>query len=228
MRLTRTIPYWTMTVLSVAVGLYALTYLVLREAMFPESIAESLSARPWGIYPHALFGGIALLLGPLQFHPRVQRRAALHRRIGLTYVTMAMLVGAVGVYMAVFSYGGIVTHLGFGFLGALTLLTTSAALRYAKAGDYRKHREWVMRSFAMIFAAPTQRLWLITLMVANQGDFDFAYPWSSWLCWVVNLAVAEWLIARDRKRPLMFGGAPLASRGRADLLAAPSRVEMPI
>ena len=51
----------------------------------------------------------------------------------------------------------------FGACMRQTVMTTAAALRYAKIGDYRKHREWVIRSFAMIFAAPTLRIWLGSL-----------------------------------------------------------------
>jgi uncharacterized membrane protein len=201
--------WWVVTVFAALVALYGLSYLLFRDRMFPEQLADSFNARPWGIFPHVLFGGLALLIGPFQFHPRVQTRTSLHRKLGLAYVTVAFLAGAAGFYMAIYSYGGWPTHGGFGLLGLGTMLATAMAFRYAKAGDFRHHREWVIRSFAFIFAAPTQRLWLGIGLAGTQGNFDVAYPWSSWLCWVLNLMVAEWFIRTTRREPLRFAGAEM-------------------
>jgi uncharacterized membrane protein len=201
--------WWVVTLIAALVGIYALSYLVFRDRMFPPDLADSFNARPWGIFPHAFLGGLALLIGPFQFHPAVQTRASVHRKMGLTYIIVAFLTGVAGLYMAFYSYGGWPTHGGFGLLAIGTLMSTATALRYAKAGNFRKHREWVIRSFAFIFAAPTQRLWLGILLGVTQGNFDVAYPWSSWLCWVINLMVAEWFIASTRREPLMFAGSEM-------------------
>ncbi|HEX2121764.1 MAG TPA: DUF2306 domain-containing protein, partial [Thermoanaerobaculia bacterium] len=109
--------WWTVAVLGTMIALYALAYLVFRDRMFPPPLAESLRARPWGIYPHAFFGAIALALGPLQFRRGILlKRRALHRNLGRVYVAAAVLTGVVGAYMAWFAYGGPVSRLGFGGL----------------------------------------------------------------------------------------------------------------
>jgi hypothetical protein len=57
--------------------------------------------------------------------------------------------------------------------------------------DIAAHRVWVLRSYALIFAAVTLRLELPLLAVAF-GDFLPAYRTVAWLCWVPNLLWTEW------------------------------------
>ena len=114
-------------------------------------------------------------------------------------------------YLAVYSFGGIITHFGFGLLGFGVLVTTLVAFRKVLFGKYAEHREWMIRSYALMFAAPMLRLWLPLLIIAYQGQFRPAYLWVSWLCWVPNIIFAEWYIRRSRKREVTFGGAPLPS-----------------
>jgi uncharacterized membrane protein len=191
-----------MVVFSFLIAFYALSFHVRREAAFPPDLRESFSARPWGIYTHVLFGGIALLVGPFQFRRGIlARRRALHRNLGKVYLVAATLTGIGGIYMAAYSFGGMNTHFGFGILGALTAASTLIAYKYIRAFDVKHHREWMIRSFALIFAAVTLRIWLPLLIVYYKGDFPPAYAIVAWLCWVPNLLLAEWWIRRTRTRP---------------------------
>lgn len=193
--------WWLMSVLAALVALYGLAYFVRGERMFVGELADSFRARPWGIYTHVLFAAIALATGPLQFHRGLlARRRALHRNLGKVYVVSALAGGGVsGLYMAAYSFGGWITHLGFGALAALTLVTTAVAYLKIRAREVSAHREWMIRSFALIFAAVTLRLWLPLLIVAHGGEFAPAYLWVSWLAWAPNLALAEWHIRRSRR-----------------------------
>src|SRR5688500_4570254 len=136
--------WWTVVVLSWIIVGYGAMYLVLRERIFPPDLADSFKARPWGIYPHVIVGMIGLAIGPLQFHPRVQANTKLHRTLGTVYVCIGMLVGIVGMYMAAYSFGGMVTHFGFGLLGLGTLVTTIVAYRKVLSQKYAEHREWMI------------------------------------------------------------------------------------
>lgn len=89
--------WWVVLLLAVPVSIYALAYVGVGEPMFPPELAASFSARPWGIYPHAFFGAIAVLGGPFQFRNDVlRRRRTLHRRLGTLYVVCCLVVGSVG------------------------------------------------------------------------------------------------------------------------------------
>ena len=114
---------------------YALAYVILGERVYPSNLAASFLARPWGIYPHALFGSLALGLGALQFNRwLIIRHRPVHRVVGTVYVIAATVVGLAGLYMSVYSFGGLVTHIGFGTLAVLLLWTTARAYFAARYG----------------------------------------------------------------------------------------------
>jgi hypothetical protein len=110
--------WWVLVILAVPIALYAVRYLVLGEMIYPPNLVESFRARPWGILPHVAVGSIALLIGPLQFHPGLRtRRPRVHRSLGKVYVIAGSVTGVVGTYMAVYSYGGWTTPLLIGLFG---------------------------------------------------------------------------------------------------------------
>ena len=98
--------------------------------------------------------------------------------------------------MSLFAHGGLINVLGFGMLAILWLATGAMAYVTIRRGDVQTHRRWMIRNFALTFAAVTLRLWLPLLAVAFQ-DFDRGYQMVSWLAWVPNLLAAEWLLRRQ-------------------------------
>jgi uncharacterized membrane protein len=199
-----------MTVLAFAIAGYALSFFVRGENAFPPSLRVSFNARLFGIYSHVLFGGIALALGPFQFRRALLlRNRPLHRRLGLIFVIASALTGISGMYMAVYSHNGIGTHLGFGVLGFLTLVTALKPYFHIRAREVAPHREWMIRNYALLFAAVTLRIELPFLAIGFQA-FEPAYAIVSWLCWVPNILVAEWYIRRSR--PRIVADLPVHSR----------------
>ena len=189
--------WWAVAVLAGLIALYGLAYVVVGPPMYPPNLAESFRARPWGIYPHAFFGVLALATGAAQFHPGLLvRRRALHRALGTVYVASCLLLGVAGLYMSAYAAAGAVARVGFGLLAALLLVSTAVAYRAARRRDIRTHRAWMLRSYALIFAAVTLRVELPLLIIAHGGAFDPAYRIVAWLCWVPNLAWAEWRVRR--------------------------------
>lgn len=190
---------WVLLALfALAMALYALRIPLVGERAFGELLADSFRARPWGIYPHAVFGALAIGLGPLQFLPAVRRRRPLHRAIGRVWVVASLVVGAVGLAMGLYAHGGALAQTGFVGMGLGTLVATLLAVRHVRAGRIARHRAWMTRAYAMIFSAVTFRLWLPVLVPLFGGDFDAAYGASAWLSWAGNLAVAEGLLRSRR------------------------------
>lgn len=184
---------WVVLVfLAFSISLYAFAYVIVGEPMYPRELAASFLARPWGINPHALLGGTGLLLGAVQFHPRLRRSLRVHRLLGRLYVVSCLVTGSAGMYMAAYSYGGWITHLGFGSLGALLLFTTMMGFLAVRRGDVDRHRQWMVRSYALMFAAVTLRLELPLL--SSQLGFLEGYRIVSWLCWIPNVVVAETIV----------------------------------
>ncbi len=190
-------PWYVVLLLSVPITLYALAYVVIGERMYATELVESFRARPWGILPHAFFGGIALLVGALQFNDAIRVRAVeMHRWLGRIYVTCATITGLAGLYMSFHSFGGWITHLGFALLAIALLTATTQAYLHIKAREIQAHRRWMIRSFALIFAAVTLRIELPLLIAFFGGEFAPAYRIVSWLSWVPNLLWAEWYVRR--------------------------------
>lgn len=188
--------WWLVLLLAVPIVGYAIAMVVVGAPMYPPNLAASFLARPWGIYPHALFGSLALGLGALQFNRwLLLRHRPIHRALGTVYVISALFVGLAGLYMSIYSFGGMVTHIGFGALALLLLWTTVRAYSAARAREIAVHRRWMLRSYALIFAAVTLRIELPLLIMAF-GDFTPAYRVVAWLSWVPNILWAEWYVRR--------------------------------
>jgi uncharacterized membrane protein len=142
---------------------------------------------------------LTLALGPFQFLPRLRNRHQnVHRWMGRFYLFGVLAGGVGGLYLALFSYGGLITHLGFGALAVLWLATGLLAYRAIRARRIEVHRQWMTRNFALTFAAVMLRLWIPASEAAGIS-FDVAYPVVAWLCWVPNLVVAEGLFLAARR-----------------------------
>jgi hypothetical protein len=72
------------------------------------------------------------------------------------------------------------------------LVTGYLAYRTIRAGEVAAHRRWMMRNFALTFAAVTLRLWMMTVTMVF-GEIS-SYEITAWICWIPNLVIAEGLI----------------------------------
>jgi hypothetical protein len=55
----------------------------------------------------------------------------------------------------------------------------------------------VIRNFALTLAAVTLRMYLPLMLFLLHWSFRTSYITVSWLCWVPNLLVAEWIVRRQ-------------------------------
>ena len=105
-----------------------------------------------------------------------------------------VVISSLGGFVLAFnSDGGLVAHAGFGTLATLWLFSTLNAFRHIRAGDRVSHRAWMLRSYALTLAAVTLRLYLPAFEMAGYS-FDVSYPLISWIAWVPNLLVVEWVV----------------------------------
>ena len=199
-------------VLSVAVAVYAVLMYGVgpgAQGLHPEMRA-AFERHAVAIHLHIFASALALLLGPWQFSARLRReRPAVHRWLGRLYLGVAVgLGGAAGLYMSAHAFGGPVAKLGFAALAVGWLVTGAIAYAAARARDFVAHRRWMIRNFALSFAAVTLRLYLPGVFVFGL-PFAPAYAVIAWLCWVPNILVAEWLVrtSADASRSLPHRGA---------------------
>lgn len=158
---------------------------------------------------HAGAASIALLVGPFQFLAGLRaRRPGLHRWTGRTYVLACLVGGLSGAVLAFGVKTGIASTIGFGGLALSWLATTWLAYDAARRGAIAEHRRWMIRSFALTFAAVTLRLYLPLAFVSPWG-YDATYRVISFACWIPNILIAEAMLSRRR-------GEPAASRNPSD------------
>lgn len=181
---------------SLIVIAYAAYYAALGEASFRPPLDASFMERPWAIGVHASFGGLALFLGLFQMSQRLRtKRPDIHRWMGRITVPIAVISGSAGLWLAVYSYGGWITHLGFGGLAIGTISCPILGWLAMRRKDVTAHRAWMLRTFLLLFSAVTLRIFLMPL--ATTLGFLTAYQIVSWLCWVPNILFAEYLIRRS-------------------------------
>ena len=211
----KNLPWALMTFFAIGVTLVALApYVTFNSANFNNATARyatESTLRYVGLFVHAFSGGLALLLGPFQFLDGFRkRRPSVHRWMGRLYLVSILLGGLSAFIIAPGMISGLVGEVGLMSLAVLWLWTGWNAYCSIRKGDVKSHREWMIRSFALTFAAVTLRLWLGTLIATQlpflqtkyAGDFDAlfveVYRVVMWLCWVPNLITAEMIIQRRR------------------------------
>ena len=170
---------------------------------------------------HIIGAMLAILIGPFQFLPGIRkgRWLKVHRWLGRTYLLSVLFGGLGGLYMSRLSYGGTLSHLGFGTLACLWLYTGYRAYRHIRNKEVEQHRQWMTRNYALTFAGVMLRIW-VPLSGAAGIDFLTAYLAISWMCWVPNLLVAEWIIRRTlpaRRRAVILARREASRAVQTDL-----------
>lgn len=198
----KNLPWIPFALFAIAVGLYPAIYYFVdmhSKGLLASKPKELLSNGLWYtlFYIHITAGGIALLAGWSQFSDRLRARYLnAHRFVGKVYVLSVLLSSCAGLYIAFFASGGIVCVVGFGSLASLWLFTDIKAYSSIRKLQIDEHRRWMIRNYALTFAAVTLRIWLPLATGIAHFDFTASYRVISWLCWVPNLVVAELIIAR--------------------------------
>ena len=195
---------WTLFVFfAIGIGLYPYLY------MLSDVLAENgLLARKsddvkinivWAFQfkVHIYLGGIALLTGWSQFIKKWRnKRLNFHRFLGKIYIIVVLLSGISGLYIANYAEGGIIAQLGFSGLALAWLYTTTKAYLTIRRKEIDNHQKWMIRSYALTFAAVTLRIWLPMFQNGFGMEFNDAYVIIAWLCWVPNIIWAQWKVKR--------------------------------
>jgi uncharacterized membrane protein len=170
-------------------------------AVTPENARFFASPLPVGL--HILSVIPFSILGAFQFAPGFRRRRRRwHRAAGRFLVPCGLTVALSGLWMTLFYpwpegdgellYG---LRLLFGPAMVMSIVLGLAAIRRR---DFARHGHWMLRGYAIGMGAGTQFLihvpWILILDMP--GEFPRALLMGAG--WVINLAVAEWII---RKRP---------------------------
>jgi hypothetical protein len=186
--------------LAILIGLYpGIYFLINREfGLLSSKTPALLSNLFWniGFYIHIILGGIALLIGWIQFSSKIRaQNILLHRQIGKAYLLAVCFSSIAGIYIGHYATGGIISSLGFISLGIIWFFTTLMAYLHIRNNKIKEHKIMMIYSYSACFAAVTLRIWLPILTMIFD-DFNKAYVIVAWLCWVPNILVAKVITSR--------------------------------
>ncbi len=153
------------------------------------------------LYVHIFASVFALALGPFQFSATLRKaRIRLHRLLGRLYLGVGVVAGGVsGLLVAFYSPNQFSIRLSFACLALVWLYTGLRAYRAIRVRDIEAHRRWMIRNFALTFAAVTFRI-IRPLLVGGFGIPDeLGSELAAWLCWIPNLLAVELWLSRPQR-----------------------------
>lgn len=155
---------------------------------------------------------VALLIGPLQGLERLRGRyPTMHRFMGRVYAVSIAVSALISLVLA-FHIESFTKALAFLVLSLLWLFTCWRGVAAARSKQFQAHRLWMMRSYAITCVAVTARLLVPACLLVYAAMHGFTLTGGReyvvaqilevniWVGLVVNLAVAEWVIARNRTK----------------------------
>ena len=169
------------------------------------------AAHPLLILLHVIPGGFFLLLAPLQFSTWIRtRHVRLHRWSG----RVLLPAGLVSVFAALYfglliPYGGLGEAAAMALFGGLFVIAIGRAYLAIRRHQVARHREWMIRVFAIAIGISTVRVVGAVLdpalTPAGVRPPDI-FVLSIWTGWVITLGVAELWIRYTRPRRALPGG----------------------
>jgi uncharacterized membrane protein YozB (DUF420 family) len=168
---------------------------------------------------HVPAAALAMILGALQFVPRIRARRSRHRAIGRTFLGLGTLAFVVtGIPLAITTPNGDITRYGVLLPALAWPVVAVLAWRAIRRGDVARHRVWMIRLYAITFFAITARMVTPLLLLVQvpvmqsryggdvQAAVEASIPYGQWLGWIVNLAIAELIVRRTKRAGL--SGSP--------------------
>lgn len=169
---------------------------------------DYISITHWRIafFIHVYASMWVLLAGFTQFSRRfLKTNPRLHRILGYIYVVNVLFItGPAGLVMGFYANGGDLSRIAFVLLAIFWMYFTAMALIKARQKDFKAHKNFMIRSYALTLSALTLRAWKYLITNAYHIDSSLVFPPMdvyrivAWVGWVGNLIVAEYLIKKQK------------------------------
>ncbi len=153
-------------------------------------------------YIHITGGMLALLTGPFQFIKKFRNKyLKFHRNCGKVYlISILILAGPSGLFMAFYAEGGMVAVVGFTIMAILWMYITYMAYETIRKKRVEAHKKWMVRSYALTFAAVTLRLYVPIASAVFHLPGLYVEASSAWVSWLPNLLMAELILLTSAKK----------------------------
>jgi hypothetical protein len=121
---------------------------------------------------------------------------------------LGAVVGLTAYAMSIYSYGGWVERSAVLFFNTTFLFCLFRAYRYARDGEQRLQRRWIIRAIVILLGIATTRpvmgIFFATIRLTHLQPWQF-FGWAFWIGFSTNLLAVElWL--RFQKSPSGSGG----------------------
>lgn len=157
--------------------------------------------QPVPVLVHIVCVTVYSMLGAFQFVPSLRRRSW-HRLAGRVLFPAGLGVALTGLWMTAFydlpDKDTVVVNGVRYVVGVVMVVSLVLGVRAALRRDFVTHRAWMMRAYALAMGAGTQALLLGPYIVVAGIPGPVVNTVLMTAAWVINAAVAEWVIRRRR------------------------------
>ena len=172
-------------------------------------------AAPMPVVLHIVGAAVYALVGAFQFAPGFRRRwPSWHRWAGRLVVACGLLVGLSGLWMTLFypwpAGDGALLYVLRLLFGSAMVVSIVLGFTTIRRGNLNGHRAWMARGYAIGLGAGTQVLTLVAGELIAGPPSELSRALLMGAAWVINLAVAEWIIRRRPAAPVRTAPAAVA------------------
>lgn len=164
---------------------------------YPEDSAH-LAVAPVSWFVHVLAGVAFGITGPTQFVRALRHRfGKLHRVLGRIFVLSGAVIGLSGlsILAQVTSMRTPMVGIARGVFGVVLLIALAMAMAAIRKRDVTRHRDWVIRAYAVGMGLGTVALVYIPLyIVTGEPPIGLTSDILFVVSWTLNIVVAEMVI----------------------------------
>jgi len=168
----------------------------------PEALGKYFKLK-WVLIAHITAGGGALVLGFVQFWPKLRNFSwKLHRIIGFLYLLAILLSSSCAVILAFTTAYEINWAYAFSLQVWVTVWISATAIAYYAIikRNVNLHKEWMVRSYIVTLAFIISGLAIKIPYVQNLGTFADISPSFFWMGWSVPLYVYQIVLSSKKKK----------------------------
>ena len=151
---------------------------------------------------HVILGAIAATVVPIQLSPEIRVRwPIVHRWLGRVLVVTSLCTAVSGFAMLRHSIGGALEASAIVVYGSALVVTVLAGWRSIRHGDVTRHREWMLRSTAILLGVATTRpivaVFFATSRVTRMPPSRF-FGIAFWIGFSATALAGEWYVRATR------------------------------
>jgi len=174
----------------------AMPYLTAQRASFGR-FPDLFWDRRYGLWAHILGGTLAMFIGPVQIWlGETRQRMSWHRVLGSAYVIGVGLACLGALYLSLTTTLGFTYASGLFSMALASAAATSMAYLAIRRRSFVQHREWMIRSYVVIFSFVIFRAEVLSLEALGIGGRGpegglIRISFAAWSSWAIPLLLTE-------------------------------------